>query len=67
MELEGEFQPEASRILDMRGIMLKNIAITYVKVQWKHFELDEVTWDLEDVIKEAHLFLFRFGNELVVD
>ena len=28
--------------------MLHNQAIDQVKVQWKHFGLDEATWEMED-------------------
>lgn len=38
--------------------MLRNRGISQVKVQWKHFILEEATWELEDDFKEAYQSLF---------
>jgi hypothetical protein len=48
VEPEGEFQVEPLHILDRKETVLRNIAITQVKVQWKHFSPEEVTWELEE-------------------
>ena len=59
MELEGEFQIEPLRILDRKVTMLQNRAIGQVKVQWGHYGPEETTWELEDAMRLAHLFLFN--------
>jgi hypothetical protein len=43
VEPQGEFQVETLRILDRREITLRNRFITQVKVQWKHFSIEEAT------------------------
>ena len=62
VEPEGEFQTEPLRILDKQVTVLQNRAVGQVKVQWKHYGLDEATWDLEDAIRVAHPFLFNFAE-----
>jgi hypothetical protein len=58
VEPEGEFHPEPQCILDRRETMLQNRAIVQVKVQWKHFGVDEATWELEDAMRLAYPFFF---------
>ena len=41
-------QVENLRILDRKETTLRNRVITQVKVQWKHFSPEEVTWELEE-------------------
>ena len=47
-EPKGEFQVEPLCIIDQKEIVLQNWSITWVKVQWKHFILEEATWELEE-------------------
>ena len=60
MEPEGEFQTEPLRILYKKFIVIQNQFVGQVKVQWKHYGLDEATWELEDAMRVAHAFLFNF-------
>ena len=60
VEIKGEFQVEPMHILDEKVALLWNQAIRQVKVQWKCLGLDEYTWELEDAMKEAYPFLFKF-------
>ena len=48
VESKGEFQVEPLCILDKKETTLQNRVITQVKVQWKHFSPEEVTWELEE-------------------
>jgi hypothetical protein len=41
--------------------MLQNRAIVQVKVQWKHFGVDEATWELEDAMRLAYPFFFLYN------
>ena len=43
VELEGEFSPEPFHILDKREVQLWKCIVVQLKVQWKHFEVDEAT------------------------
>ena len=60
VEPEGEFQTEPLHILDKKVTVLRNRAVGHVKVQWKHYGPNEATWELEDAMRVAHLFLFNF-------
>jgi hypothetical protein len=47
VESKGEFQVEPLHILHRREITLQNRVFAQVKVQWKHFSLEEATWELD--------------------
>ena len=53
---------EPAYILNQRETMIQNQVISQVKVQWKHLELDEATWKLEDAMWEAYHFRSSFEN-----
>ena len=38
--------------------MLQRRAIAQVKVQWKHFGLEEATWEDEGFVREAYPEIF---------
>ena len=61
VEPEGEFQVEPLRILDGREITLRNRVVAQVKVQWKHFSLEEATWELEGDLQKSHPSLYQEG------
>jgi hypothetical protein len=63
VEPEGEFQVEPLHILDKREITLRNRVIAQVNVQWKHFSLEEATWELEGDLRKSHPILFHERNE----
>jgi len=48
VEPDGEFQLEPHYILHKKVIMLWNLVIEQVKVQWKHFGPNEATWEMVD-------------------
>ena len=58
VEPEGEFQVEPARILDRKETLLRNWVIARVKLQWKHFILEEETWELEDEMRIKYPSLF---------
>jgi hypothetical protein len=58
VEPEGEFHPDALRVLDMKEKFLQNQSVMQVKLQWKHFGVDEATWELEYAIRVAYPFFF---------
>ena len=59
MEPEGEFSPDLIHILDKREVQLQKRTIVYFKVQWKHFEVDEATWENEATMRKAYPTLFH--------
>ena len=59
LEPKGDFQTEPLCILDRREIMLRNRAIAQIKVQWKHFNHEEATWEMEDKMREAYPSMFQ--------
>ena len=59
MEPEGDFVLEPLHILDKGEVQLRKHTIVQLKVEWKHFEADEATWDNEATMREAYLALFH--------
>ena len=59
MEPEGEFFPDPIHILDKREVQLWKCTIVQLKVQWKHFEADEATWENEATMRKAYPILFH--------
>ena len=59
MELEGEFSPEPLHILEKREVQLQKHTVVQLKVQWKHFEVDEATWENEATMRKAYPTLFH--------
>ena len=58
VELEGEFMEEPLHVLDRREVQLQKKTITQLKIQWKHYNPEETTWESEEVMKEKYPFLF---------
>ena len=63
VEPEGKSQVEPVHILDKKETILWNQVITWVKVQWKHFTLEEATWELEDGLRKKYPGLFPQSME----
>ena len=55
-------QTKPLHILDEKVTVLQNRAVGKVKVQWKHYGPDEVTWELEDDMRVAHICFFNFDE-----
>ena len=54
VEPEGKFSPEPLHILDKREVQLRKPNVVQLKVQWKHFEVDEATWENEATMRKAY-------------
>ena len=61
MEPEREFSPEPTHILDKREVQLRKHTVVQLKVQWKHFEVDEATWENEATMRKAYLPCFMMS------
>ena len=59
MEPEGEFSPDPIHILDKREVQLQKRTIVRFKVQWKHFEANEGTWENEATMRKDYPALFH--------
>ena len=59
VEHEGEFSPEPTHIVDKREVQLSKCTVVQLKVQWKHFEADEDTWENEATMRKAYPALFH--------
>ena len=55
---EGEFTAERLQISDKREVQLQKCTVVQLKVQWKHFEVDEATWENEATMRKAYLAFF---------
>ena len=49
---------EPLRILYRKETILWNCVVVWVKVQWKHFTSEEVTWELEEDVRKKYPTLF---------
>eukprot|EP00253_Pinus_taeda_P021061 PITA_21061 len=58
VEPEGEVLVEPMNILDRREVQLRKRVITQVKVQWRHYEPEEATWEDEELIKRTYPAMF---------
>ena len=47
------------RIVDSRDQVLRRKTVRLVKVLWRHYGVEEFTWDHEDTMRATYPFLFR--------
>ena len=59
VKLEEKFSPQPLHILDKREVQLQKHTIVQLKVQWKHFEADEATWENEATMRNFYPTLFH--------
>ena len=59
VEHEGEFSPEPTHIVNKREVQPRKCTVLQLKVQWKHFEVDEATWENEATMRKAYPTLFH--------
>jgi hypothetical protein len=59
VEPKVEFQEAPLSILDRKETILRNRAISQVKVQWKDFSPEEATWELEQDMWKYYLIMFQ--------
>ena len=55
---DGTFE-EGVCILDSCDQVLRRKAVRLVRVLWRHYEVDESTWEREDTVRATNLFFFR--------
>jgi len=62
LELESDltYEEKPSKILAEQWKQLRNRAIKYCRVQWKHHPEREATWEIEDDLRRDYPYLFRY-------
>lgn len=62
IELESDlsYEEKPIKILTERWKQLRNRAIKYCKVQWKHHTEREATWETENDLHRDYPYLFRY-------
>ena len=63
VEPEGDFLVELDYVLERRNILLWNRTIGQVKVQWKHLNPEEATWEFESHMRDTYPILFQGNSE----
>ena len=46
-------------IIDSRDQVLRHKTVRIVRVLWKHYRVEESTWECEDTMRATYPFLFR--------
>ena len=46
-------------ILDSRDQVLRHKTMSLVRVLWRHYGVEEFTWEREDTMRATYTFLFR--------
>ena len=59
VEPEGKFSPKPIHILEKREVQPQKRTVVQLKVQWKHFQADEATWENEATMRKAYPALFH--------
>jgi hypothetical protein len=61
LELKSDltYEEKQTKILDEKWKQLRNRAIKYCRVQWKHHPEREATWEKEDDLRRDYPYLFR--------
>ena len=60
LEYDLSYEENPTKILAERWKQLRNRAIKYYKVQWKHHTEREATWEIEDDLRREYPYLFRY-------
>ena len=61
VDTDGTFEEGLVCILDSRDQVLRRKTVRLVRVLWRHYRVEESTWEREDMMRATYLFLF--GDE----
>ena len=56
---DGTFEEGPVCIVDSRGQVLRRKTVRLVRVLWRHYGVEESTWEREDTMRATYPFLFR--------
>ena len=59
VDTDGTFKEGPVCILDSRDQVLRSKTVRLVRVLWRHYGVEESTWEREDTMRATYPFLFR--------
>ena len=59
VDTDGTFEEGPNCILDSRDQVLRRKTVRLVRVLWRHYGVEESTWEREDTMRATYPFLFR--------
>ena len=59
VDTDGTFEEGTMYILDRRDQVLQRKTVRLVRVLWRHYGVEESTWEREDMMRATYPFLFR--------
>ena len=59
VDTDGTFEEGPVCIVDSRDQVLRRKTVTLVRVLWRHYGVEESTWEREDTMQATYPFLFR--------
>ena len=59
VDTDGTFEEGPMCILDNRDQVLRRKTVSLVRVLWRHYGVEESTWEHEDTMLATYFFLFR--------
>ena len=59
VDMDGTFEEGPMCIVDSRDQVLQRKTVRLVRVLWRHYGVEESTWEREDTMRATYPFLFR--------
>ena len=59
VDTDGTFEEGLVCILDSRDQVLRRKTVRLVRVLWRHYGVEESTWEREDTMRATYPFLFK--------
>ena len=59
VDIDETFEEGSVCIFDSRDQVLRHKTVRLVRVLWRHYGVEESTWELEDTMRATYPFLFR--------
>ena len=59
VDIDGTFEARQVCILDSGDQVLRRKTVRLVRVLWRHYGVEESTWEHEDTMRATYPFLFR--------
>ena len=59
VDTDGTFEEEPACILDSHDKVLRRKTVRLVRVLWRHYGVEESTWERKDTMRATYPFLFR--------
>ena len=60
VDTDRTFKEGLGCILDSCDQVLRRKTVRLVRVLWRHYEVEESTWECEDTMRATYPFLFRY-------